>query len=187
MGFLSQNTIAAHGVLALLIYVIVAWWLDFSADAVSGVMGIILGAILMTSIQSYNAASERRNQMRLAAVDRRLDSYQQAFYLWRKLLANVHNTDQIGDVVVECQDWWDRNCLYLDPDARKAFNVAYMAAANHGLLLVEGRDEESAKLAQENWRDIIGAGEVIVKGAALPTIGEDEYKLVGAGKRDGGK
>lgn len=108
----------------------------------------------------------REHQLRLAALDRRLETHQQAFTLWRKLLSSVH-TDDIGKVVIECQTWWDSNCLYLDTDAREAFVRAYRAAHLHKGLLSGGTPSEEIK---ENWNTIVNAGHTIVLGAALPPI-----------------
>ncbi len=58
-----------------------------------------------------------RHQLRLAAVDRRLHAHQEAFTLWRKLMAVVHS-DQVIKVVQECQTWWEQNCVYLEPKVR---------------------------------------------------------------------
>lgn len=55
-----------------------------------------------------------RSQLRLAAAERRLEAHQQAFTLWRKLVANVHG-DQQREVINECYKWWEQNCIYLSP------------------------------------------------------------------------
>lgn len=71
-----------------------------------------------------------RHQLRAAAIERRLEAHQQVYSLWRKLLSSVHG-QHIGDVVVECQNWWNDNCLYLTPEARRAFYNALQCAFNH--------------------------------------------------------
>ncbi|MDR4510052.1 MAG: hypothetical protein MRJ65_17760 [Candidatus Brocadiaceae bacterium] len=90
-----------------------------------------------------------RHQLRIAALDRRLQAHQEAFELWRKLISNVHNND-IGNVVIECQDWWDKNCLYLSPKAREAFNYAYHCAHIHRSFL---HDRTSLDLVKKNWKN----------------------------------
>ncbi len=71
-----------------------------------------------------------RNQLRLAAIDRRLQAHQEAYALWRKMIAYVHS-DKNADVVMECQTWWSQNCVYLGERARAAFRDAYEAAYDH--------------------------------------------------------
>jgi hypothetical protein len=78
-------------------------------------------------------------------------------------------------VVRECQDWWVKNCLYLDGEARQAFKIAYHAASNHREFL---RPQLDADAARENWKLITDAGEAIVKGVDLPSLGEEEYRQV---------
>jgi hypothetical protein len=112
----------------------------------------------------------REHQLRLAALDRRLDACQQAFTLWRKLYSALH-TDKITTVVIECQSWWNGNCLYLDAQAREAFIRACVAANEHESLLkgLTAKCVTSEEIKQNG--DIIrAAGVAIVQGAALPPI-----------------
>lgn len=103
----------------------------------------------------------------MAALERRLDAHQQAYSLWVKLRGAVHHEDQIGDVVLECQDWWQRHCLYLDGPARQAFHDAYMSANLHHDLVKERTDADTLR---ENWVVITRAGELLVAGVELPPI-----------------
>ena len=71
----------------------------------------------------YNSLLEElkgRHQLRLAAVDKRLQVHQEAFTLWRKMLEFAYD-DEVGKVVLEAQAWWEQNCIYLEPEARQAF------------------------------------------------------------------
>ena len=111
-----------------------------------------------------------RHQLRMAAIEKRLEVHQHAFTLWRRLLSTVHS-EEVNAVVTECQYWWDRNCLYLNPQAREAFNGAFFAAHMHKGLL---QDRSNRKAVQENWAVIMRAGELIVSGVELPTLGERE-------------
>ncbi|WP_198086270.1 hypothetical protein [Variovorax sp. E3] len=55
-----------------------------------------------------------RNQLRMAAVDRRLQAHQDAFTMLRELAKDAHGPE-IGKRVTACQEWWEKNCLYLEP------------------------------------------------------------------------
>jgi hypothetical protein len=112
-----------------------------------------------------------RHQLRLAALDRRLQAHQEAFTLWRKLLSKAHKADEIGNFVMDCQDWWDKNCLYLSPEARLAFRTAYQSAFDHKDFLT---DKSNTELIRENWKRIEYAGNAIVQGAELPPLGDQE-------------
>ena len=116
-----------------------------------------------------------RNQLRMAALDRRLAAHQEAFTLWRELLGAVHS-DKVGGVVLKCQAWWEKNCLYLSSPVRESFSDAYTSAhSHHGYL----QSRTDAKLVEENWARIMKAGNDIVAAVQLPgltTAEKDEIK-----------
>ena len=120
---------------------------------------------------------QSRQQLRMAALEKRLQVHQEAYTLWRKLRSNV-SSPNLDSIVLECQQWWESNCLYLDPDARATFARAYSAAAFHGELLEQGRNAPPGTIPgamiSENFEIINKAGEAIVKGVELPTLGELE-------------
>jgi len=115
--------------------------------------------------------------MRMAALERRLQAHQEAYALWRELFGNVHGPD-IGKAVLKCQDWWDRNCLYLDEGARGAFRAAYGAAAGHAdLVQMQPRNEEAIRLISGNMEAIRAAGPALVKAAALPPLADETLSV----------
>jgi hypothetical protein len=116
-----------------------------------------------------------RHQLRLAAVDRRLQAHQEAFMLWRKLTSATY-TDEIGKVVMECQAWWEQNCIYLEPTVREAFVVAYGAAHGHNALL---RSRPDVKIVEESWSRVTGFPNILFKAVQLPTLSELEAKVLG--------
>jgi hypothetical protein len=109
-------------------------------------------------------------QLRMAAAEKRLAVHQEAFALWRKLHMGVHS-DNVLKVVLECQAWWERNCLYLSPQARDSFNRAYFAAGQHRELV---QDRTNSDAVKANWQLILVAGEHIVAGVELPSLGARE-------------
>lgn len=117
-------------------------------------------------------ALKAKHQLRLAAIDRRLEAHQEAFTLWRELLAHTH-TEEVGKAVIKCQDWWEKNCLYLEPNVREAFSDAYSAAHTHNALL-QGRS--NVELVKENWERITKAGQIILEAAQLPGFTTVEKK-----------
>ena len=128
-----------------------------------------------TQYSSLLEELKARHQLRLAAVDRRLQAHQEAFALWRKLMAAVHTKD-IGNVVTECQAWWELNCIYLEPVVREAFAIAYGAAHGHHSL-VEGRSE--ASLVKSSWKLITDFPNVLFRAIQLPALTELEAKALG--------
>jgi hypothetical protein len=109
-----------------------------------------------------------KQQLRLAAIDKRLEAHQKAYSLWRKLVSNVHNQDQIGNVVFECQEWWINNCLYLSMPSRGLFIKSVYCAFNHKDFLNDR--PRNIDLIQNNWADIMLTGMSIEKALDLPSL-----------------
>lgn len=120
-----------------------------------------------------------RHQLRLAAVEHRLQVHQEAYALWRKLIFT--SQDSIHNVVIECQDWWNNNCLYLSPEAREAFSDAYFAAYMHDDLL---KSRPGAETIKANWNKVKSAGEKILRAVELPPLGDRETEIVPAAQSE---
>jgi hypothetical protein len=171
---MRSGRLALLGSALLVPYVVGARWLGVDANAISGFVGVLVGSCIVMFAQSSNSALERRQRMQLAALDRRLEAHQSAFRLWRKLLGAVHDRDRIGSVVIECQEFWESNCLYLDAEVRKAFAIAYSAANDHGMLLSGPRTEGSKQTIMENWKTVTDAGNKILAAVDLPPLSGQE-------------
>ena len=127
-------------------------------------------AQLLESLKSHN-------QLRVAAIDKRLQAHQEAFTLWRKLVGVLWNGD-VNSVVEECQRWWDENCLYLEPEARNAFSIAYFLAPsvrqdvggmrNHGT--------GHTPTMEARHQEIMRAGDVLVQAVQLPGLTQAEER-----------
>ncbi|EJL6264424.1 hypothetical protein NMS06_003445 [Vibrio cholerae] len=109
------------------------------------------------------------NQLRVVAPEQRLQAHQEAFALWRKMLSSLHSEERVN-VVMECQDWYNQNCLYLNAQSREAFSVAYGSLAIHHDLLQDRTQPESVK---RNFHEITHAGSVIVQSVELPALSAD--------------
>ncbi len=160
----------ALGALVMVGLLLISHQLDSKTGV--GFLGVIIGVGISTATTLLTARENRRHQLRTAALERRLQAHQEAYSLWWNLFGAVHDEQRIGKIVMECQDWWVKNCLYLAPEARRAFSAAYHAAYNHRSLL---RPDYQADAARENWRLIQDAGPAILRGVELPSIGEGEY------------
>lgn len=121
-----------------------------------------------------------RNQLRMAGIDRRLQAHQEAFTHLRELVKYSHGPE-VGKQVLACQEWWERNCLYLEPEARQSFSNAYLAASVHQTMLRSHggtMTDEQATLAleqwQANWSRITDALNKMLTAVALPVLTEAE-------------
>ncbi|EIY6182742.1 hypothetical protein MND25_004727 [Vibrio parahaemolyticus] len=110
-----------------------------------------------------------QNQLRLVVPDKRLQAHQEAFELWRKIISNLHSKER-NAVVMECQLWYNQNCLYLSSDAREAFLLAYSALAMHGELV---QDRTNPQAVKSNYLDMTNAGQIILKAVELPPLSGD--------------
>ncbi len=118
--------------------------------------------------------SKAKHQLRMAALDRRLQAHQEAFTLWREILGATH-TEGIGKVVIKCQEWWEKNCLYLEPKVRDAFVAAYSAAHSHSAYV---RARTDSKSLTENWELITKFPNVLFEAIQLPPLSDAEAKAL---------
>ncbi len=115
-----------------------------------------------------------KHQLRMAAIDARLQAHQEAFTLWRELLRVVY-TDEISKAVVKCQTWWEGNCVYLEPKVRSSFVESYSAASIHRQL-VQGRSDE--QVIRSNWETVIGFPDILFEAVALPKLTDGEVEAL---------
>lgn len=111
------------------------------------------------------------HQLRMAAIDKRLQAHQEAYALWRELVRLAFGDPRLlGEKVMESQAWWDRNCLYLEPAARDAFFSAFVCVGDQ-------KGYREARLPVEilmtNWSAVKHAGEAIVNAVQLPPLAID--------------
>jgi len=107
------------------------------------------------------------HQLRLAAIDKRLKAHQEAYGLWRKINGNI-GTKNIYDVILECDSWWSKNSLYLEPAPREAFLAAWVSAKD----LEWYAENSNQEIAMECRKKIEAAGVVITNAVELPTLNE---------------
>ena len=121
-------------------------------------------------LESHKASLQLSNQLKLAALDKRLQKHQEAFTLWRELYFSLfnQNTDK---AVKKCQEWWDKNCLYLGNDVRSAFHAAFSLAIGLKNIPTNETKERRADINQ-----IKEAGEKLLEGVSLLSLGDDETK-----------
>ena len=138
--------------------------------AIIGLLGTILGTIITVAVSLIISKKDRINQFRLAALEKRLAVHQEAFSLWTELFWNLRE-DKLGDIVLKSQDWWYKNCLYLDSKSRNAFKKALNLSVNF-------KHISDSKLIEKQFREIEQVGELLVAGVELPSIGKNEGKRV---------
>jgi len=114
------------------------------------------------------------NRLRLAALEKRLQTYQEAYTLWWQLLGSVFSPN-VREMVVACQEWLTKNCVYLSNEARDAFIGAYHAADLHKSLRDSlSRKEVTVDIFNKNWDKIQKVGDILLRDAGLPGFTENE-------------
>jgi hypothetical protein len=132
--------------------------------AVGGSLGgVWLGSRVSAKSQGELAGLDREQQRRVAALERRLKAHQKAYQLWTELLQNL-NKDEIDDVVVKCQKFWGRNCLFLGERSREEFGWCMHFAPIYRI------QDPDKKL--EWWERFMEAANVIADEVGLPPIKE---------------
>ena len=146
------------------------------------------GAILGHWISAHSSRKERKHQLAMAALEKRLAVHQQAFNRWISIFHNIHDhNEELFQIVVDAQDWFYKNCLYLDDTARNDFwNCLIQAPLYKDLLesskeIARGqggiRDEKTERMVKESWNTILRPGESIPAGVELPPFGSSEPPL----------
>lgn len=96
-----------------------------------GILGVLVGGGIAASTSLLIAKENRRGQLAIASLDKRLETHQEAYRLWRKIRGAVYHPESLGDVLKEANEFWESNCLYLDPASREAFIACIFRAHTH--------------------------------------------------------
>jgi hypothetical protein len=175
LGERFSNSSITAGLLLVIaaLLVLVSRVFQISSDALLSLISAIIGGLIATSSQAWVSAQDRQNQLRLAAIEKRLTAHQEAYALWRKLVFATIEHEDLSTHTLTCETWWNNNCLYLDPNSRKAFFDSYMGASHRSSIL----RRNDADAGMKNYNIIERAGTAIVAGISLPTIREKESKF----------
>jgi hypothetical protein len=114
-----------------------------------------------------------QHQLRVAALDKRLQAHQEAYAHWRQLIHAMQTGKEFNKTVLECQSWWEHNCLYLEAEPRQAFHRSYMTALQVRQRYGRGADTLPPavyKLSMEFEQQIYECGDTLVKAAKLPEL-----------------
>lgn len=122
-------------------------------------------------LELHKASLQLSNQLKLAALDKRLEKHQEAHSLWRELLFNLRNQEKIESVIDECQKWWDENSLYLSDEARSGFYTAIILAVDFRNL-----PRTDSTMIKEWFNKINEAGKKIAEAVKLLPLNEDKIE-----------
>jgi len=152
--------------------------LTFFIDSKSaiGLIGVAVGALISGFFSYFITETNYKKQLRLAALERRLDTHQKAYSLWWDIRSNIKNENKLDSILKNSIDWWKKNCLFLAPKSRAAFynciNSAHLYVA---LTKAQTSKSEGSKEIRKIWDTIMLPGMTLVEEVNLPSFGEEEY------------
>lgn len=147
-----------------------------------GFLGALIVAIITTFVQWRIAKKdrelrekERYDKFRLAALDKRLDIHQEAYYRWSKMI-HLRFKEDVDNILLGSVEWYNKNCLFLDSKSRIEFlrcteNVLnykttwriWQDSAQHNLKEKEDYSNELKTM----FNQIRNTGDLIAKGVDL--------------------
>jgi hypothetical protein len=120
-------------------------------------------------------------QLRFAALDKRLQIHQEAFTHWLELTASLssRDPDRVKNAAEACDSWWKVNCLYLEPEVRVIFHHAVIRAQAH--MAYAGRSQifMNDQVSVANLQAIAEAGNAILHAVKLPALTQEEAQELG--------
>ena len=98
---------------------------DFiDSKLVIGFIGVIIGSAISSITSMVISKESRKGQLAVASLEKRLEAHQTAYSIWRYLIFSVHDEEKLSEISITAQDWWEKHCLYLDPESREAFRAS---------------------------------------------------------------
>lgn len=124
------------------------------------------------SVEGVKSELLAHHTLRFAALERRLEAHQEAFMHIVSLAAVFYSEkEDMQKAMRECRIWWSRNCLYLEEEAKTAFDSAFNATqqqswrhTKQGYAL---RDE------QELYQKVLDGMDKITRAVNLPPLNRD--------------
>lgn len=130
-------------------------------------LAAIVGGLIAGAISLWTTKKNLRNQWALVAMDKRLQAHQDAFRRWYAI-CSLLSDEKVFELVQEAEEWWKKNCLYLDAKSRHAFKLfPHAVRMRHELLSQTPRD---TKMLLEVWKEIQEPGSLLAEGVGLPNI-----------------
>lgn len=161
-------------IVVIVLFLLLVFLRDIPSEALVAFIGVLVGSLISGFVQFAMSEASMRQQLRLAALDKRLQTAQEAYTLWRRLRRLPHPGEPddgtpVEDTLRNCRDWWETHSLFLTAEARKAFWKALNAAMELAALRSSHSDWKDLKMA---YKDIEEAGKIIEESIFLPSIGE---------------
>jgi len=159
MSKFGKIYLVASTIIIVVLFCLLIFLREIPSEALVVFLGVLVGSIITSFGQYLMSEANMRQQLRIAALDKRLQAAQEAMTLWHRLCDVSEKGKDELDVLHDCKEWWDTNSLYLTAEARNAFYKAYCAAGN---LFV-------ARARHADWNEMKALAAVIDRAAAIIT------------------
>ena len=142
--------------------------------AVIGIIGTLSGIIITGFFNVYISNTKRKNELRLAALDKRLDAHQRAYVICNLLRANLPRRDNSNNNnCIKARNkftiYWNEYCLYLGPNSRKS--IKKLINIYDDFIFIEIK-EKPGLLFIDAFKKATTA---IVQDVELPSLGNHEF------------
>lgn len=126
-------------------------------------ISFIIGAAVPVGIYYLNKTEkrkkfelQRKDKYKLVAVEKRLETHQEAFYHWGQLKSIVHseNTEERDEILSKAIDFWYSKNLYLEKATRENFSKVVFLVRNYKELLEMWREQEPGEDKEKFSNDI---------------------------------
>lgn len=114
----------------------------------------LLTLIIGATIPLLTLHLDRKDKFRLVAIEKRIQAHQEAFSIWYKLIWIIHSsTDERMHVISEARKFWLENCLYLEKNTRKEFDIVIRLVDGYSLKLQIAKEEKDPNEKEELRQD----------------------------------
>ena len=144
----------------------------------------LLGAVVGYWISTRSSRKDRKHQLAMAALEKRLAVHQEGITICFGIWHNIFNDQELYRIVEHAQDWYYKNCLYLDDTSRNDFWNCLMVAPNYAGLVRSYQetarqrggipDEATERMINENWDIIHKPAYSLPAAVGLPSFGSTD-------------
>jgi hypothetical protein len=180
MSKFGKIYLVASTIIIVVLFCLLIFLREIPSEALVVFLGVLVGSIITSFGQYLMSEANMRQQLRIAALDKRLQTAQEAYTLWLRLrllprIDEKQNEKLVFKVLQDCLQWWETHSLYLTAEARKAFKKAHNAAGDLAIARASKADWDEMKTLAN---DIDRAGRIIEESVYLPSIGELDSKRI---------
>lgn len=129
------------------------------------IIALIIGAaipIITQRIQSKEKKQyfdlERKEKLKLVAIEKRLEAHQQALKQWSILQSVIHKKDseEKTKIISGVRDFWMSNSLYLEKETRKKFKEAIWIVSSYSMWLELYKEMDPGKEKDDHKKFFLG-------------------------------